>query len=43
MTSLGEAQWGEKVKQFMQGRRERILNDVPYVDIAFLEPVVRTR
>jgi len=42
MTSLGEAQWGEKVKQFMRGRRERILSNVPYVDIAFLEPVMRT-
>lgn len=39
MTSLDEAQWGEEVRQFMHGRRERILNDVPYVDIAFLEPV----
>jgi len=35
LTALGEAQWGEEVKQFMQGRRESILDGVPYIDLAF--------
>lgn len=36
MTALGEGQWDEEIKQFMQGRREKILNDVPYIDITYI-------
>ncbi len=35
LTSLGENQWDERMKQFMQGRRERILGNVPYADLRF--------
>lgn len=37
LTSQGESQWNETIKQFMEGRREKILNNVPYVDIALTQ------